>query len=197
MKKLFSLYTLLALLSFVGCDKKGDDNIDNIICVELSEEAVDIDPEGGSVDVTLYCDHKWTLDGLSDWCTPSTTSGTANKEGQTISFSANVAYENRTALFEFRCAHETIELVVTQEATTIAQNTIIYTSTDGNIVEPYNPKDFGATIVSNTYEGGIGIIEFDAPVTKIGKQAFYECAKLITSFKLLSSDVFLKCSRSG
>jgi len=57
---------------------------------------------------------------------------------------------------------------------------IRYTSTDGNVVTPYSNVDFGANIVSNTYENGVGIIEFDGPVTAIGNQAFYQCATLET-----------------
>ena len=53
---------------------------------------------------------------------------------------------------------------------------IRYTSTDGNVVTPYKTDVFGANIVSNTYENGVGIIEFDGPVTTIGEYAFQECA---------------------
>ena len=57
-------------------------------------------------------------------------------------------------------------------------NIITYTSTDGNIVIPYNTNIFGANIVSNTYENGIGTITFDAPVTSIGFRAFAACSSL-------------------
>ena len=57
---------------------------------------------------------------------------------------------------------------------------IRYTSTDGNVVTPYSNVVFGANIVSNTYENGVGIIEFDGSVTAIGNQAFYQCATLET-----------------
>ena len=55
---------------------------------------------------------------------------------------------------------------------------ILYTSTDGNIVTPNNADVFGATIVSNTYENGQGVITFDGEVTKIGERAFYNCSNL-------------------
>ncbi len=51
---------------------------------------------------------------------------------------------------------------------------ITYTSTDGNIVEPYNADAFGANIISNTYENGKGVIKFDGVVAEIGNAAFYE-----------------------
>ena len=67
--------------------------------------------------------------------------------------------------------------------TTIANNQIWYTSTDGEIVEPYRGiensyADFGVNIVSNTYVDGKGVIEFDGDVTKIGYYAFYNCRSL-------------------
>lgn len=55
---------------------------------------------------------------------------------------------------------------------------IQYTSSDGNIVTPNNTNDFGATIISNNYINGQGIISFDGPITKIGSSAFYTCRSL-------------------
>ena len=55
---------------------------------------------------------------------------------------------------------------------------IYYTSTDGNIVTPYRTNVFGANIVSNTYENGVGTITFDGPVTSIGRHAFNNCSSL-------------------
>ncbi len=51
-------------------------------------------------------------------------------------------------------------------------NEIFYTSTNGEIIQPNEEVNFGANIVSNTYEDGKGIILFDADVTTIGKNAF-------------------------
>jgi hypothetical protein len=58
------------------------------------------------------------------------------------------------------------------------KNEIWYISTDGKVVTPYRTKVFGANIVSNTYENGMGVIKFDAPVTLIGEHAFNECNSL-------------------
>ena len=71
--------------------------------------------------------------------------------------------------------------------TTIANNQIWYTSTDGEIVEPYSGENnnyadalttFGVNIVSNTYVDGKGVIEFDGDVTIIGDYAFWFCTSL-------------------
>lgn len=59
---------------------------------------------------------------------------------------------------------------------------IWYTTSDGNPLQlrsydiwgnKYVVKDvFGVDLISNTYEGGKGILKFDGPVTKIGESAF-------------------------
>lgn len=49
---------------------------------------------------------------------------------------------------------------------------IWYTSTDENIITPKTINVFGANIISNTYQQGLGIIKFDGNVTQIGKNAF-------------------------
>ena len=57
-------------------------------------------------------------------------------------------------------------------------NQIWYTTTDGNIVEPYSTDNFGANIVSNTYENGKGVITFDEELQSIGNGAFTYCRNL-------------------
>lgn len=57
-------------------------------------------------------------------------------------------------------------------------NIIYYTSTDGNIVKPFNGSAFGANIISNEYYDGLGKIVFNSSVMKIGNNAFYECKTL-------------------
>lgn len=55
---------------------------------------------------------------------------------------------------------------------------IFYTSSDGSVVEPASKTVFGASIVSNTNVGGIGVITFDGDVTSLGFKAFYGRTKL-------------------
>ena len=64
--------------------------------------------------------------------------------------------------------------------TTIPNNTIYYTTKDGKVCTPYSSGTsiFGASIVSNTYQNGQGIITFDKDVTSIGGYAFYNCTGL-------------------
>ena len=80
-----------------------------------------------------------------------------------------------------------------------ALHILYYTSSDGAIVTPYNVSAFGANIVSNIYENGKGVIEFDAPVTSIGSGAFRDCRSLTSvtipgSVTSIRNSTFYGCS---
>lgn len=81
----------------------------------------------------------------------------------------------------------------------IPNNQIWYTSSNGKIVTPYDSSVFGATILSNTYIDGKGVIEFNGDITSIGKKAFYLCSTL-TSIDIpnnvieIGQTVFYYCS---
>ena len=89
----------------------------------------------------------------------------------------------------------------------IPSNEIWYTSSDGNVVEPYSGKSnsnatamqtFGANIVSNTYENGVGVITFDGDVTTIGSYAFYNrdtptSVTIPNSVTVIGKGAFLDC----
>ena len=70
---------------------------------------------------------------------------------------------------------------------------IWYTSSDGNIVTPYNNTSALPTIVSNTYVDGKGIIKFETDVTSIGYRAFFNCSGL-TSIIIPNSVTSIKTS---
>lgn len=55
---------------------------------------------------------------------------------------------------------------------------IRYTSTDGEIVTPFNIGAFDANIVSNIYIDGSGSIIFDGEIHSIGGSAFQGCSRL-------------------
>ena len=136
MKKLFLLLSIIGIV-VIGCTKeeadKGNDNNNNkteqpdengggsedgvpeniFFC--LDKENVTISPDGGSVDILVYSNYKWEISGISDWCTPSVKTGNANEDGQKVTFSADVAYDDREATFWFRCADEKIKFVVSQK----------------------------------------------------------------------------------
>ena len=64
---------------------------------------------------------------------------------------------------------------------TIVQNPrycLYYTSSNSKIVTPYKSSAFDATIISNTYKNGLGVIDFNVPITTIGSSAFSSCSSL-------------------
>ena len=76
---------------------------------------------------------------------------------------------------------------------------IMYTSSDGKVVAPYNANGFGATIISNTYIDGKGVITFDGDVTTIGVDAFRNCTTLTNitipdSVTTIGEKAFCNCS---
>ena len=60
----------------------------------------------------------------------------------------------------------------------VPNNQIWYTSSDGDVVTPHFTDVFGANIISNEYNNGMGVITFDGDVTSIGYIAFYYCDSL-------------------
>ena len=70
------------------------------------------------------------------------------------------------------------DAIVADPNTEVSPNQqIFYTSTDGNIVTPLNAV-CDATLVSNTYIDGQGVMIFNKEVTKIGNAAFICCETL-------------------
>ena len=117
MKKIFLLLALIGIVA-IGCSENELENENDIpknIFFGLDKESIAISPDGGSVDVIVYSNYKWEISGTSDWCTPSVKTGNANEDGQTVTFSADMTYDDREAIFWFRCADEKIKLVVSQK----------------------------------------------------------------------------------
>ena len=80
-------------------------------------------------------------------------------------------------------------------ATTIIQ----YTTTDGQVLYPNDAAAFGATIITNYYEEGKGVMIFDGDVTTIGYHAFYGCERLASitipnSVSSIANGAFAYCT---
>lgn len=145
----------------------------------------------GLTSFTIYVPH----DRLNDYKTKSGWSQYASKmKGHYFDVYDAIDAEQRRA----EAAEENLDANI--RLLKSPNKTITYTSTDGNIVTPNNPEAFGANIVSNTYENGMGRIEFDAPVTTIGKGAFDSCSNLKSiaipqGVTTIGDTVFSYCSK--
>ena len=100
------------------------------------------------------------------------------KEGFTIVVSGPTCHLEKSTTKDLTIERNKLSKMSPVEVeASIDNNCIIYTSTDGaNIF--LNRDAFGATIVSNEYNNGYGIITFDGDVTSIGNWAFSDCSGL-------------------
>lgn len=79
-----------------------------------------------------------------------------------------------------------------------ANSEILYTSTDGKVVELNATSGFGATFKSNTYKNGQGVIKFNGDITTIGESAFSGRTSLASitlpkGVKTIESNAFAEC----
>ena len=126
-----------------GLDENGNENpgggdIPADAYIGLNKDAVTISPDGGSVDVTVYSNYKWTLSTSCDWCTASMSGGEANEDGVVVTLSADVAYDDRETTFLFSCGNAKKVLIVSQKfkETIIAdENNTFNVPAEGGVVE--------------------------------------------------------------
>ena len=112
-----------------------------------------------------------------DWVTISPATRGLSTYSTTLNIAENNSGEERSCVVKVTSQDDN-ELSTEY---TIIQNTrcfLYYTSSDGKIVQPFSSSAFGATILSNTYIDGVGVIEFNAPITTIGDYAFAYCDSL-------------------
>jgi hypothetical protein len=74
-----------------------------------------------------------------------------------------------------------------------------YTSSDKQIITPYNTAAFGANVASNVYDSKHGVIQFDRAISAIGEQAFMNASQLtgITlseSITKIGKSAFRRCT---
>jgi len=78
-------------------------------------------------------------------------------------------------------------------------NNVIYYTSWGSVVEPYQTDGFDAVMVSNVYEYGRGVMTFDHDITRIGDNAFKDCQSfrsivLPGSITTIGNEAFRNCS---
>ena len=197
MKRVF----LLLMLAFVAMScEEIQDFIDNkghgLVFLEGEMKAYFPD-KGDTKNYKFNADLAWSAEASADWVVVNPTSGEAGENKIQIKVDKNKSEERRTGYVDITLSNEQsyrieLEQLAAGEnlddvtpSVSIPSNEIWYTSTDGNIVEPYSGEGcednltvFGANVVSNTYVDGKGVIVFDGDVTSIGFGAFNECVNL-------------------
>ena len=146
----------------------------------VEPESLSFAVEGGTQEITITANLEYTYTTDADWVVLNKTIN-----GLEVTVQNAVAFENRMA--EVIISSDRYEVskkvCISQKALSKdATNVIFYTSNNGEIVVPYKMDVFGANIMSNTYNNGMGLIFFDAPVTSIGYGAFYYCNSLTSVY---------------
>ena len=137
-------------------------------------------------------------DEAQDWVTITPATRGLSTYSTTLNIAENNSGKERSCVIQVTSQGDN-ELSVEY---TIIQNPrcfLYYTSNDGEIVTPYDSSAFGATILSNTYIDGVGVIKFDGKVTTIGERAFYYCRSLTSvtipdSVTTIGDHAFYRCS---
>lgn len=126
--------------------------------------------EGGTQSVVVTSVGEYTATTDAKWLRIETTS-----TGIDVTAMRNVDNPERKASIVISAidGEASISLEVIQESDPCC--VIYYTTVDSTPITLNSTNVFGANIISNTYENGIGAIRFDAHITKIGAKAFWGC----------------------
>ena len=164
--------------------------VDGITTIATKAYAITSEATTLSVDVSTNLDYTVNI--------PSTASSWISLQGITsraavrndvinLNINENTATSSRTATIQLVCNDTEVGTIsIYQQGIEVANNELIYTSSDGKIIEPYQTMGFNANIISNTYSNGRGVIVFDKSITAISEYAFYNCSTL-TSIKMPKS----------
>ncbi len=149
--------------------------------ITFDKKELNFTVEGGEQSVKITANVEYEVSISADWVTYTKT-----ENGITVSVPKYEEVKERTAEITISNEKYGVSKNVTvlqaglseEEYEEYAKRVIFYTTSDNKVITPCRTDDFGANIVSNTYENGKGIIKFDAPVTSIGWTAFYGCSSL-------------------
>ena len=188
MKKLFLLLALFGVLA-VGCESPTDNVTPDVNHTFVTDSEGDyiVDAEGGEIVVAITTDIEYDVVLPTDaqsWLSVADTRAETRMEKLKFIVAPNSGTEERSAMVELvDNDYNTLEIIsITQTVKTQASANIeiLYTTTDGNRLLPYDSDAsvFGAILVSNTYSNGRGVLVFDDEVTSIGDYAFTNCRTL-------------------
>ena len=147
--------------------------LDGVPTVAMSNDATDV--------ITLVCDTPVQLAATAEESTQFwfVVPPVIFSKGFTITISGNgemfkIATEKTVTIERNNLSKMSpIEVELSQP-----NNVIYYTSSDGTVVTPYDPDALDASILSNEYVEGLGIITFDGDVMSIGDWTFLNCTRL-------------------
>lgn len=146
---------------------------------EMETDAIYLDKLGKLTKIKIRTNVPYTVKPLDGWLRLHgyiQSRAEVRDEEIVLEVDENNTVTSRTGTVLLLCGEvEFARITIHQEG---ANNIILYTSADGQVITPYAsdmPATFGAHIVSNTYENGQGIITFDRDITMVGHNAFRFC----------------------
>ena len=147
----------------------------------LTDENNTFTVQGTGGEVVIY--YKTNVDceviiseDAQDWITIVPTTRGLVTYNTTLNIAANNSGALRSSVVKV-ISQDNSEIFAEYTITQKPRYCLYYTSSDGEIVDPRS-FSFDATILSNTYKEGVGVIEFDAPITSIGVGTFSQCSSL-------------------
>ena len=145
--------------------------------LDIKTKTLTFAAEGGAQEVEVTANLEYEVSESTDWLSVKR----SNKGIEVITLATDV-FDERTAKITISSKKYGISETITvlqEELSSDSQNVLFYTSSNGKIVTP-NDNYFYENILSNKYEDGQGFIVFDAPITRIGGDAFKDCTSLIS-----------------
>lgn len=146
--------------------------------IVAAEPEYAISDEGGELDLEIQTNVEIEVaisENAQSWITIVETRALESKTLH-LNIAANDTDEDREGVITISGEDVAQEIVIKQSAFT-PKSQIIYTTTDGNIVD-VAASAFDVDIKSNVYENGQGVITFGGVLTKIGDNAFREKSNL-------------------
>lgn len=186
---------IILVLVLLSCEKDyqfTDSEGTDFVLIQGETNAI-FQYEGDSKSYRFSSLLAWKASASSDWIEVSPSEGSAGINSMKITIGknngmsqrsgeVNITLSNGTNYFiKLRqlAENEDIDDIITS---IVPNNEIWYTTTDGQALDMKHIVEFGATIISCTYEDGKGIIRFDADISKICAEAFYDQTTLSTIY---------------
>ena len=151
----------------------------------IAESQYEVEHKGGNVKIKVLHNIDFTYNIESEWITAIETRALSDST-LTFSVSENTYETERVGLITFTSVDNTISQVVQIRQKSVPTETngttdeIWYTTTDNNIVDVKSKDWSGATIISNTYENGKGIIKFSKEICHIEGWALQKSHNLLS-----------------
>ena len=165
--------------------------------IVIANDSYEVNGVGGEIEIEVSYNIEFdiTIDG--EWITQKQTR-TLETSKLIFVVTENTTDKVREGSITFTSKDGDIsqKISVTQS---IPKYEITYTTNDGKIATPMRTDVFGASIVSNVYKNGIGVITFDGTITSIGDYAFFDCSNLTSitipdSVTLIGERALYRCS---